>query len=71
MAGVDYFFKLGDIKGESTDKVHKDAIEIMSWSFGATQSGSTPAQRLDGAGKVNVQDITFTKKLDKASANRS
>ncbi|MGH2589037.1 MAG: type VI secretion system tube protein Hcp [Dehalococcoidia bacterium] len=31
----DTFAKLGDIRGESTDKDHKDWIEIESWSFGA------------------------------------
>jgi hypothetical protein len=29
------YLKLGDIKGESTDKGHKDQIEILSWSWGA------------------------------------
>ncbi len=37
---VDIFLKLGDIKGESKDSVHKDEIEIVSWSFGAANAGS-------------------------------
>jgi Type VI secretion system effector, Hcp len=28
----DGFLHIGDIQGESTDKGHKDSIEILSWS---------------------------------------
>jgi type VI secretion system secreted protein Hcp len=69
MASVDYFLKIDGIKGESTDKVHKDSIEIESYSFGGTQSASFSSGSGGGAGKVALQDIHFTKKLDKASAN--
>jgi type VI secretion system secreted protein Hcp len=41
----------------------------MSWSWGATQSGSTRGIGGLTAGKVNVQDLTFTKLLDIASPN--
>ena len=44
---VDMFLKLwgaqafpgGLIRGESKDHDHKDEIDIMSWSWGMTQSG--------------------------------
>ena len=38
---VDMFIKIGDIKGESTDDKHKDEIDVLSWSLGATQSGTS------------------------------
>jgi type VI secretion system secreted protein Hcp len=61
--------KIGDIKGESVVDGHANEIEIMSWSWGATQSGSTRGIGGLTAGKVNVQDLTFTKLLDIASPN--
>ena len=36
----DIFAKIGDIKGESLDDKHKGEIEILSWSWGVTQSGT-------------------------------
>jgi type VI secretion system secreted protein Hcp len=65
----DMFLKLGDIKGESKVDGHAGEIELMSWSWGATQSGSTRGISGLTAGKVNVQDLTFTKLLDTATPN--
>ena len=64
---IDMFMKLGDIKGESTDKAHKDEIEVLSWSWGLSQSGTMRMGTGGGAGKVSVQDLSFTKYSDKAS----
>jgi type VI secretion system secreted protein Hcp len=64
---ADIFLKLGDIKGESKDKSHKDEIELLSWSWGEAQTGSAGRGGGSGAGKVEMQDITFTKYIDKAS----
>ena len=66
---VDMFMKIDDIKGESVDKTHKGEIQVLAWSWGATQSGSTHIGTGGGAGKVNVQDLSFTKYVDKASTN--
>jgi type VI secretion system secreted protein Hcp len=68
MAG-DLFMKLGDIKGESKSDGHADEIELMSWSWGSSQSGSTRGIGGLTAGKVNVQDLTFTKLVDAATPN--
>lgn len=64
---VDMFFKIGDIKGEAVDKTHKEEIDVLAWSWGASQSGTTHTGTGAGAGKVNVQDISFTKWVDKSS----
>lgn len=64
---VDMFIKIGDIKGESPDDKHKDEIDVLSWSWGMSQSGSTHYGSGGGSGKVNVQDISLTKWVDKAS----
>lgn len=64
---VDMFIKLGDIEGESVDDVHAGEIDVMAWSWGMSQSGSTHSGPGGGAGKVAVQDMSVTKYVDKAS----
>lgn len=64
---VDMFLKISGVDGESTDKSHKGEIDILSWSWGMSQSGTTHMGGGGGAGKVNVQDITLTKYVDAAS----
>lgn len=66
---VDMFLKLGDIKGESIDASHKDEIQVLAWSWGMSQSGSMHMGPGGGAGKANVQDLSLTKYMDKASPN--
>ena len=41
---ADIFAKIGDIKGESLDAKHKDEVEVLSWSWGVTQTGSRRCQ---------------------------
>ena len=64
---MDMFIKIGELKGESRDKVHKDEIDVLAWSWGISNSGSAQQGGGAGAGKCNVQDLSFTKYLDKAS----
>jgi type VI secretion system secreted protein Hcp len=64
---VDMFMKIDDIKGESIDDKHKDEIEIVAWSWGLTQSGTTHSGTGGGAGKVHVNDLSFTKYIDRSS----
>ena len=66
---VDMFIKIGDIEGESSDDVHAGEIDVLAWSWGMSQSGTTHSGPGGGAGKVNVQDLSFTHYVDKASAN--
>lgn len=66
---VDIFIKIGDIKGESQDKTHKDEIEVLNWSWGMSQSGNMHTGTGGGAGKVSIQDLSLTKYVDKASPN--
>jgi type VI secretion system secreted protein Hcp len=64
---VDMFIKIGAIKGESQDSKHKGEIDILAWSWGASNSGSAHTGGGQGAGKVNVQDLNLTKYVDKAT----
>ncbi|NML24766.1 Hcp family type VI secretion system effector [Zoogloea dura] len=64
---VDMFFKLSGIDGESKDSKHEKEIDVLAWSWGLSQSGSTHVSTGGGSGKVNVQDLSFTKWVDSAS----
>jgi len=67
MAVVDYFLKVDGIDGESQDAKHKGDIQVESFSFGATQTGTHSAGGGGGAGKVAMQDFHFTQKVNKSS----
>lgn len=68
MAAVDYFLKLeGSFEGESADSKHKGEIDVESWSWGETQSGTHSGGGGGGAGKVVMQDFHFVMKINKAS----
>ena len=62
----DYLLVIDGIEGESTDDRHKGAIEVESWSWGASNPSSVGSGGL-GSGKVSVQDLNFTRKVDAAS----
>jgi len=64
---VDQFIKIGDIEGESKDAAHENEIDVLAWSWGMTQSGTMHAGGGGGAGKVSIQDISITKRVDKSS----
>ena len=64
---VDFFIKIGDVKGESKDHKHKEEIDVLSWQWGMNQTGTGHTGGGLGAGKVNVHDISFTKYVDKAT----
>lgn len=61
---VDMFIKIGDIEGESTDSKHGKEIDVLAWSWGLSQSGTTHMGGGGGSGKVNVQDLSLTKYVD-------
>ena len=67
---VDMFINLGKkISGETQDKAQKAAndIDVLAWSWGMSQSGSTHMGSGAGAGKASFQDLSFTKYIDSAS----
>jgi type VI secretion system secreted protein Hcp len=64
---VDVYLKIGDIKGESKDSKHPDEIDVLSWSWGVSQSGNVGLGGGGGAGKANFGDLSFMHALDKAS----
>ena len=64
---VDMFIKIGSIKGESEDDKHKGEIDVLAWSWGASNSASSHMGGGAGSGKANFQDISITKHIDKSS----
>ena len=62
------FMKLGDIKGEATDKGHKEWIIIQSMSspiFRSIPEGAKDSQR--SRGETTLGDIVVVRELDKSS----
>lgn len=68
---VDIFIKFEGpaLKGESLDKVHAGEIDVLAWSWGLSNSGNAQMGGGAGAGKVNVNDLSFTKYVDAASTD--
>ena len=64
---MDMFIQIGALKGESKDAVHKEKTDVLAWSWGMSNSGSAHVGGGAGAGKVNVQDLSFTKYVDKTT----
>jgi type VI secretion system secreted protein Hcp len=66
---VDMFLNLGEkIKGETEDKAQKEKgdIDVLSWSWSMSQSGSLHGGGSSG-GRVSINDIVVTKYVDAAT----
>jgi type VI secretion system secreted protein Hcp len=63
------FANFGDIKGESTDKDHKDWVSILSYDHGVAQPASVTQKSAGGrsAEAVNHSEFTITKLVDAAT----
>ena len=59
------YLKIGDIKGESTDKGHEEWVEIISWSFGADRPIDPLTSR--ARGNITYEPIVIRKRIDKAT----
>lgn len=67
MAQADYYLKIDTIEGESIAVGFEKQMQISSWSFGASNSGSAVQGMGLGAGKVSLQDFHFVVQNGKAS----
>ena len=63
---IEYHLKFGSIKGESAASKHKEEIELLSWSWGASNPTTIVGAGMS-AGKVSMSDLSFTKHVDKSS----
>ncbi len=66
---VDMFLEIEGVEGESSDDSKKGAIDVLAFSWGMSQAGTLHVSTGGGAGKVNVQDLSVTKWVDKASTD--
>jgi type VI secretion system secreted protein Hcp len=64
---VDMFLKIDGVDGESADKKNPKQIDVLSWSWGASNNGSAHHGTGAGSGKVSVQDVLVTKYVDSSS----
>ena len=61
------FAKIGDIKGESVDSKHKNEIEVLSFSWGVANAGSTGSGSGGGTSKPTFQDLLIVHDIDNAT----
>jgi len=64
---VDYFLKIKGIEGECKADKHENEIDVLSFSWGETQTGTHSTGGGGGAGKVSMQDFHFVQKIHKGS----
>jgi type VI secretion system secreted protein Hcp len=64
---VDYFLKLDGVEGESSDANFKNQIQLMSWSWGASQVSSVAGTGGSGAGKADLSDFSLMTYFDKST----
>ncbi|PVZ42886.1 type VI secretion system secreted protein Hcp [Pseudomonas sp. CC120222-01a] len=59
----DAFIQIAEIAGESQDEQYKHWIEVLSYTFGTSQSTSATASSAGGAtsGRTTLSNLTFTK----------
>lgn len=64
---VDYYLQIDDIKGESADEDHRDWIEVLSYSWGASSAGTAATGAGAAAARSTISDLTFVTGLSAAS----
>ena len=63
---VDMFLKIDGIEGDARDAKHKGEIELLSFSWGVSNTSTTGGGGA-GQGKIIPQDFSIMKSLDKAT----
>ena len=61
------YMKFEGIQGESASPGHTGWIEVVSFSWGMSQSGGMAHGSGGGEGKATFHDLSFTHRVDKAS----
>jgi type VI secretion system secreted protein Hcp len=62
-----WFLKIDGIEGDSTDDAHPGEIDVLSWSWGATNTRPPGSGGGSGAGRASFQDFQFVARISKAS----
>jgi type VI secretion system secreted protein Hcp len=64
---VDIHIKIDTIPGMSEVKGYEGQIKVESFNWGMTQATNFSASTGGGAGRVNMEDLTFEHAVDKAT----
>ena len=64
---IHMYLKLDSIKGEASQQKYEDQIEVLSWTWGLTQSGSAHHGSGTGTAGVTVGDVSIVKYVDRAT----
>lgn len=64
---VDYYLNIDGVQGESKDATHTNQIDVVSFSWGASQPGTFGHGSGGTAGKVQMSDFSFTMTSNKAT----
>lgn len=64
---IHMYLKLDKINGESAQKDYVDQIEVLSWTWGITQSGSAHHGSGTGTAGVTVGDVSIVKYVDRST----
>ena len=67
-SGYEVHLNLGSVQGESSSKAHLNEIEVISFSWGLSNSAVRSAQGgTTKGGKVSIDEITVVKHTDKST----
>jgi type VI secretion system Hcp family effector len=66
-AAADYYLKINGVRGESTQKDHKEWIEVLSYSWGASNQRAAPGAAVAGPPQGGPGTLNIVKRIDKAS----
>jgi len=64
---IDYLLEIDGVQGESKDSKHPNAIDALSFSWGALNSGSAGSGSGAGAGKVRFNEVHISATVNRAS----
>ena len=64
---VDYFLNLATVPGESVAQNHSGEIQVLSWSWGGSQTSTVSATTGSGAGKVSLSDLNLMIEFETAT----
>jgi len=64
---VDILLKIDGVDGESKIAGHEDEIDILAMNWGMSNAGTMSVGGGGGSGKVDIQDLSLTKYIDKST----
>jgi type VI secretion system secreted protein Hcp len=66
-AALDMFLDIPGVTGESTRSGHTNQMDVLAWSWGMSNSGTTHNGGTTNTVKADFQDLSVTKYVDNAS----